>query len=106
MELRIQGDDTALMGQEGGIGERVISDRAAKQLTYMMTQVIEHGTGRRARLDGREAAGKTGTTSDYRDAWFIGFTADYVVGVWMGNDDNSPLTGSPAAGCRPRSGTR
>ena len=58
-----------------------------------MTQVIERGTGRRARIEGHEAAGKTGTTSDYRDAWFIGFTADYVVGVWMGNDDNKPLTG-------------
>ncbi len=98
VELRIQGDDAALMGQEGGIGERVISDRAAKQLTYMMTQVMERGTGRRARLDGRQAAGKTGTTSDYRDAWFIGFTADYVVGVWMGNDDNSPLTGVTGGG--------
>ena len=98
IELRIQGDDTALMGQEGGIGERVISERAAKQLTYMMTQVIERGTGGRARLDGRQAAGKTGTTSDYRDAWFIGFTADYVVGVWMGNDDNSPLTGVTGGG--------
>lgn len=98
VELRIQGDDTALMGQEGGIGERVISETAARQLTYMMTQVIERGTGGRARLEGREAAGKTGTTSDYRDAWFIGFTADYVVGVWMGNDDNTPLTGVTGGG--------
>ena len=60
--------------------------------------MIDRGTGRRARLDGREAAGKTGTTSDYRDAWFIGFTADYVVGVWMGNDDNKPLTGVTGGG--------
>ncbi|WP_413872809.1 transglycosylase domain-containing protein [Albidovulum sp.] len=98
VELRIQSDDAALMGQEGGMGERVISESAARQLTYMMTQVIERGTGRRARIDGREAAGKTGTTSDYRDAWFIGFTADYVVGVWMGNDDNKPLTGVTGGG--------
>ncbi|PPB82381.1 penicillin-binding protein 1A [Albidovulum inexpectatum] len=98
LELRLQGDETPLMGQDGGIGERVISERAARQLTYMMTQVIEQGTGRRARLKGREAAGKTGTTSDYRDAWFIGFTADYVVGVWMGNDDNTPLTGVTGGG--------
>lgn len=80
------------------MGERVISESAARQLTYMMSQVIERGTGRRARLDGHEAAGKTGTTSDYRDAWFIGFTADYVVGVWMGNDDNKPLTGVTGGG--------
>ena len=98
VELRIQGDDVSLMGQEGGMGERVISESAARQLTYMMSQVIERGTGRRARLDGHEAAGKTGTTSDYRDAWFIGFTADYVVGVWMGNDDNKPLTGVTGGG--------
>ncbi len=98
VELRIQGDDTALMGQEGGMGERVISEAAARQLTYMMSQVIDRGTGQRARIDGREAAGKTGTTSDYRDAWFIGFTADYVVGVWMGNDDNKPLTGVTGGG--------
>lgn len=98
IELRIQGDDGALIGQEGGMGERVISENAARQLTYMMTQVIERGTGRRARLDGRQAAGKTGTTSDYRDAWFIGFTADHVVGVWMGNDDNRPLTGVTGGG--------
>lgn len=98
LELRIQGDDVALMGQEGGMGERVISETAARQLTYMMTQVIERGTGRRARVEGHQAAGKTGTTSDYRDAWFIGFTADYVVGVWMGNDDNKPLTGVTGGG--------
>ncbi len=98
VELRIQGDDASLIGQEGGMGERVISEEAAKQLTYMMNQVIQKGTGRRALLDGHEAAGKTGTTSDYRDAWFIGFTADYVAGIWMGNDDNKPLTGVTGGG--------
>ncbi|MEZ5777561.1 MAG: transglycosylase domain-containing protein [Paracoccaceae bacterium] len=98
VELRIQGDDVALMGQEGGIGERVISENAARQLTYMMTQVIERGTGGRAKLAGHLAAGKTGTTSDYRDAWFIGFTGDYVAGIWMGNDDNKPLTGVTGGG--------
>ncbi len=98
LDLRIQGDDTSLIGQEGGMGERVISEQAARQLTYMMTQVMQKGTGRRALLDGHDAAGKTGTTSDYRDAWFIGFTADYVAGVWMGNDDNKPLTGVTGGG--------
>ena len=53
--------------------------------------VITEGTGRSAALAGREAAGKTGTTQDYRDAWFVGFTPDYVTGVWVGNDDNSPM---------------
>ena len=98
MELRIQGDDQPLIGAGGGIGERVISERAARELTYMMFQVIEHGTGGRAQLDGRPAAGKTGTTQAARDAWFIGFTADYVAGVWMGYDDNTPLKGVTGGG--------
>lgn len=98
LDLRIQGDDETLIGQEGGMGERVISEEAAQQLTYMMTQVVERGTGRRAQLDGRQVAGKTGTTQAARDAWFIGFTGDYVTGVWMGNDDNSPLTGVTGGG--------
>ncbi|MFM2354281.1 MAG: hypothetical protein RLZZ528_17 [Pseudomonadota bacterium] len=97
-DLRFQGDDEPLMGQEGGLGERVISENAARQLTYMMSRVIEEGTGRRAKLPDREAAGKTGTTQAARDAWFIGFTADYVAGVWMGYDDNKPLSGVTGGG--------
>lgn len=98
IDLRLRGDDTPLIGQAGGIGERVISEESAKYLTYMMSRVIEAGTGQRARLPGREAAGKTGTTSAARDAWFLGFTADYVAGVWMGYDDNTPLTGVTGGG--------
>ena len=98
MELRLQGETEPLFGAGGGIGERVISETAAHALTYMMSEVINSGTGKRARLDGREAAGKTGTTQGARDAWFVGFTADYVVGVWMGNDDNTPLTGVTGGG--------
>ncbi len=97
-ELRLQGEDTVLMGQEGGIGERVITPAAAEQLIYMMNQVVNGGTGTRARLPDREAAGKTGTTQAARDAWFLGFTADYVAGVWMGYDDNKPLTGVTGGG--------
>ncbi len=104
--LKLKGEDEPLFGQGGGMGERVISEKAAHALIYMMTKVIEEGTGTRARLEGFEVAGKTGTTNLGRDAWFVGFTADYVVGVWMGYDDNKPLTGSPAAGFRRKSGTR
>ncbi|CAK0747055.1 penicillin-binding protein 1A [Azospirillaceae bacterium] len=62
----------------------------AGQLARMMTGVIEYGTGRTAKLD-RPAAAKTGTSQDYRDAWFVGFTAEYVTGVWLGNDDNAEM---------------
>ena len=64
----------------------------------MMSRVIEAGSGGRAKLPGRQAAGKTGTTQAARDAWFIGFTADYVTGVWMGYDDNTPLSGTTGGG--------
>lgn len=97
-ELRLLDESEPLMRKEGGIGERVISEKAARRLVWMMTQVIEDGTGGRARLDGRPAAGKTGTSNSLRDAWFVGFTADYVAGVWMGYDDNSPMSGVTGGG--------
>lgn len=96
--LKLQGENEELFGQGGGIGERVISETASHALIYMMTKVIEEGTGTRARLPDREVAGKTGTTNSSRDAWFVGFTADYVVGVWLGYDDNRPLTGVTGGG--------
>ncbi|MGH1576829.1 transglycosylase domain-containing protein [Planktotalea sp.] len=98
VELSLLGDSEPLMGSGGGIGERVIRDEAAGQLIYMMEKVVSQGTGKRAALADREAAGKTGTTQAARDAWFIGFTADYVAGVWMGYDDNTPLTGVTGGG--------
>ena len=61
-------------------------------LVQLLEGVVTNGTGQAARLD-RRAAGKTGTTQDYRDAWFIGFTSDIVVGVWVGNDDDRPTDG-------------
>ncbi|NVK44888.1 MAG: PBP1A family penicillin-binding protein [Rhodobacteraceae bacterium] len=96
--LRLKGDNTALMGQEGGLGERVITPDSAQQLIYMMYNAVQGGTGARAQIPGYEVAGKTGTTQAARDAWFMGFTADYVAGVWMGYDDNSPLTGVTGGG--------
>jgi len=99
VELRIKGDEgQPLIGQSGGLAQRVISPKAAVELMSMMREVIQSGTGGRAKLPGRDAAGKTGTTSSYRDAWFIGFTEQYVTGVWMGYDDNTPLTGVTGGG--------
>jgi penicillin-binding protein 1A len=99
LDLRIQGDNAVLMdSQSAGIGNRVISEEAARQLTWMMTKVVEEGTGRRARIPGWEIAGKTGTTNSARDAWFIGFTGEYVTGVWMGYDNNTPLRGVTGGG--------
>ena len=98
VELRLLGDEAPLMGTGGGIGERVIRRDAAEELIYMMSRVVRDGTGTRARLPDRDAAGKTGTTQAARDAWFLGFTADYVAGVWMGYDDNTPLTGVTGGG--------
>ena len=97
-ELRLLGDEEATMDQTGGIGERVIQEAAARELTWMMYQVVNGGTGARAKLADRDAAGKTGTTQAARDAWFLGFTADYVTGVWMGYDDNTPLSGVTGGG--------
>ena len=62
------------------------------EMLDLLTSVIRNGTGAAARLD-RPVGGKTGTSQDYRDAWFVGFTSDLVVGVWVGNDDNAPMSG-------------
>jgi len=59
-------------------------------MMQLLEAVVTDGTGKAARVD-RRSAGKTGTTDEYRDAWFAGFTSDIVVGVWVGNDDNSPM---------------
>jgi len=69
----------------------VVSDPVRRDMTAMLFQVVVAGTGTAARLPGRDAAGKTGTTQEYRDAWFVGFTTAHVAGVWIGNDDNQPM---------------
>jgi len=61
------------------------------EMDGMLKQVVEAGTGRRAHLDNVEAAGKTGTTNGYKDAWFVGFTGNYVCAVWFGNDDDTSM---------------
>lgn len=71
---------------------KVINFETAAGMTYMLRKVVEVGTGKAANF-AQNVAGKTGTTNDYRDAWFVGFTPDIVAGVWVGNDNNSKLPG-------------
>jgi penicillin-binding protein 1A len=70
--------------------QRVLDEQVSRQMTSMMGAVVLRGTGTGAQLD-RDVAGKTGTSSDWRDAWFVGYTADFVAGAWVGHDDNSPM---------------
>jgi penicillin-binding protein 1A len=72
---------------------RVVASHVDRDMTEMLAGVVTEGTGRGAAISGHEAAGKTGTTQDYHDAWFVGFTTDYIAGVWVGNDDSSPMKG-------------
>ena len=68
--------------------EQIIPAETIAGMNEMLVSVVEAGTGRRAILEGIKAAGKTGTTSSYKDAWFCGFTGNYSAAVWFGNDDN------------------
>ncbi len=79
-----------VLEQAEGKQRSVISENSAAELTGMLQTVIQKGTGTHANI-GRPAAGKTGTTSDYHDAWFVGYTPDLVAGVWIGNDNNTAL---------------
>jgi penicillin-binding protein 1A len=80
---------------------RVLDKATAYIMTHMLKSVVESGTGRRVRALGRPAAGKTGTTNNLNDAWFLGFTPTLVTGVWVGFDEEQSLgrgeTGSRAA---------
>jgi penicillin-binding protein 1A len=91
LEMRTgAGDLVWRFDRDGKKPEQVIRPQVALELNVIMNKVVEEGTGRRAILDGVKAAGKTGTTNAYRDAWFVGYTGNYVCGVWVGNDDYAP----------------
>jgi penicillin-binding protein 1A len=87
----LDGQGNVLYNRAGSGPGQVVGGRAASELLDMMQEVVTSGTGRGAALGDWPVAGKTGTSQDYRDAWFIGFTADLVAGVWLGNDDNAPM---------------
>ncbi len=87
-----------LYRREHDAGARVIGDRAYDQMNDMLSHALAHGTGKAARLSGRAAAGKTGTSQDYRDAWFIGYSGQLVTGIWFGNDDGASMKGVTGGG--------
>lgn len=80
-----------LYKRRASAGTRVYPIPYARQMTSMLKDVVETGTGHGAKMGSRQVGGKTGTSQDYRDAWFIGFSKQYTTGVWMGNDDNSSM---------------
>jgi penicillin-binding protein 1A len=69
----------------------VVPYNVARDMKVLLKAVMDYGTGRKISLKGQECYGKSGTSQDYKDAWFIGFTGDRVCGVWMGNDDNASM---------------
>ncbi|WP_230531876.1 transglycosylase domain-containing protein [Microvirga roseola] len=71
--------------------KQVLEKHVVEDMNFMLNKVVEEGTGRRAALEGIRAAGKTGTTNGYKDAWFVGYTGNLVAGVWYGNDDFKPM---------------
>jgi penicillin-binding protein 1A len=78
--------------------EPVITASHAAMMARMLGAVVNRGTGKAAAVPGRSVAGKTGTTQDFRDAWFIGFCKWMLIGVWLGNDDNQPMKGVMGGG--------
>lgn len=76
---------------------RILSEESVEEITEMLQSVIENGTGKKAQTP-FFSAGKTGTSQDYRDAWFVGFSSNNVVAVWVGNDNNSPMKKISGAG--------
>ena len=90
-DLSIKETNEVIISEGSEQGIRVFSKLAAQTLKYLMFSSVEYGTGKNASVSEWKIAGKTGTSQSFRDAWFVGFSSNYVIGVWMGNDDNRPL---------------
>jgi penicillin-binding protein 1A len=100
MIRRVTTYDGALLEEAHPEVHDVVSPDVARTMTAMLEEVIQFGTGIQARSLGRPAAGKTGTTQDYTDAWFIGFTPQLTAGVWVGYDDKQISLGKKETGAR------
>jgi penicillin-binding protein 1A len=85
------GDGKVLYQRQRSTTGQVVALPYVAEMNDMLNTTVLRGTGKRAAIPGQIAAGKTGTTQNFRDAWFIGYTAYYVGGVWIGNDDGSPM---------------
>ena len=96
---RIRGaDGKMLYARSGQLLGRIVDARYVAMMNTMLHETLVSGTARRADLPGWQAAGKTGTSQDYRDAWFIGYTSHLVAGIWLGNDDNAPTRKATGGG--------
>ncbi|HEX2593029.1 MAG TPA: penicillin-binding protein 1A [Rhizomicrobium sp.] len=91
-------DGQVLYERKGSSAGRAMSPEHAAEMANLMTETVTTGTGKAARLEDRPTAGKTGTTQDFRDAWFVGFTSDLVCGVWIGNDNNKSMKHATGGG--------
>src|ERR1700676_1484326 len=100
MIRRVTSYDGALLEEAHPEVHDVVSPEVARTMTAMLEEVIQFGTGLQAKALGRPAAGKTGTTQDYTDAWFIGFTPQITSGVWVGYDDKQISLGKKETGAR------
>ena len=91
-------DGKVLYQRQSDEANQVIEPRNVAAMNQMMEQTLISGTAKKAEIPGWQAAGKTGTSQDFRDAWFIGYTANLVTGVWLGNDDNAPTKHATGGG--------
>jgi penicillin-binding protein 1A len=91
-------DGKLLYNRPADSNAQVIEPRYVAMMNGMMQETLISGTAKKAEIPGWAAAGKTGTSQDFRDAWFVGYTANLVTGVWLGNDDNSPTKKATGGG--------